>query len=424
VTQVFDSPGAPPIEERSPTIVLTFCWSFGIPGGVGRHLQELARSLAAEGAKVLVVTLKTARHSRFPRPKLTEEFLGLEVEAELKLLGVEVIRPEPNPLHWMLDARVMKREVAKLLETRQVDAVLSFYYECAFLPDLCAAKGVPWGIVATLQSYAMTRDYECGHSGLSGKLRRRMFQRNVVASHRRAQLIFANSNFTIGELRDVLGVDVSKAKVTYLGVDPKFGAMYDDAEREQRGAVRNLLFFGRVIEEKGIFDALQALAKLKAAGYDDWKLRVLGTGDKQRLRQGIAHFGFEQHVEVLVHQDDKGLREQFAWADLAVLPSHAESFGLAIAEANCAGLPVVAFAAGSVPEVVLDGETAWLAPLGDIDALAACIRAAFDDPTEARRRGRAGNARVLETFRWDRTAKTILGRVAEVGSATDNSTAK
>ena len=395
------------VEERSPTLVLTFCWSIGIPGGVGRHLQELARALAQKGAKVIVVTLRTMRYTRYPRPPLPEQYQGLEVSTELERLGVEIIQPAPHPLHWMLDAGVMKREVAKLLSTRKIDAVLSFYHEAAFLPDLCAAHAVPWGIIATWQSYADAMEQECNRPGLGGKLRKRLFERNIVASHRRAQLIFANSEFTVGELRDVLGVDVKDADVTYLGVDPKFAGV----EREERDAVKHLLFFGRIVDEKGIFDALAALAKLKQEGYVDWTLRVVGTGDKPRLHQALGHYDLKEHVEVLEHQDDQGLLKQFAWADLALLPSRSESFGLAIAEANCAGLPVVGFAAGSVPEVVLDGETAWLAPLGDVDELAACIRAAMDDPTEARRRGLAGRERVLRTFRWDLTAEKILRRI-------------
>ena len=125
--------------DRTPTIVLTFCWSFGIPGGVGRHLQELARALGQAGAKVLLVTVNTTRYSRFPRPELPEHFLGLAVERELATVGVEAIRVEPHPLHWMFDAGRIRDAVQSLLKTRQIDAVLSLYHEAAHLPDLCAA---------------------------------------------------------------------------------------------------------------------------------------------------------------------------------------------------------------------------------------------------------------------------------------------
>ena len=77
---------------------------------------------------------------------------------------------------------------------------------------------------------------------------------------------------------------------------------------------------------------------------------------------------------------DEALRAELEQADLAIMPSHAESFGLALAEAQAAGLPVVAYHAGSVPEVIDDGVSGWLAPLHDVDRLAAFIEAATRDP--------------------------------------------
>ncbi|MEQ1894258.1 MAG: glycosyltransferase, partial [Planctomycetota bacterium] len=99
---------------------------------------------------------------------------------------------------------------------------------------------------------------------------------------------------------------------------------------------------------------------------------------------------------------------ELARAQLAILPSHSESFGLSIAEAQAAALPVVAYAAGSVPEVVADGQTAWLAPLGNLDALTTALAAALDSPTPAHARGLAGRERVARLFRWDRTAERVL----------------
>jgi glycosyltransferase involved in cell wall biosynthesis len=106
--------------------------------------------------------------------------------------------------------------------------------------------------------------------------------------------------------------------------------------------------------------------------------------------------------------DDASLRAALADADLALLPSWSESFGLAIAEAQAAALPVVAYAAGSVPEVVEDGVTAWLAPVRDVAALAERLHAACADPEGAHRMGLAGRARVLARFRWEETAERLL----------------
>jgi glycosyltransferase involved in cell wall biosynthesis len=103
------------------------------------------------------------------------------------------------------------------------------------------------------------------------------------------------------------------------------------------------------------------------------------------------------------------------------MPSYFESFGLSIAEAQAAGLPVVAYAAGSVPEVVRDGHTGWLAPARDIRALAERIGAALADPAEAARRGAAGRERAAAEFDWRRTGRILYGGLAALAAARSSS---
>jgi len=135
------------------------------------------------------------------------------------------------------------------------------------------------------------------------------------------------------------------------------------------------------------------------------------------VRRVAEELGIGELVEVAGHAGDEELGEELRQAQVAILPSHSESFGLSIAEANAAGLPVVAYRAGSVPEVVEDGVTAWLAPLRDVDALAGCIETAMSDPEAAWRAGLAGRKRALTEFRWERTAERIIEGVRSVSKA-------
>ena len=85
-------------------------------------------------------------------------------------------------------------------------------------------------------------------------------------------------------------------------------------------------------------------------------------------------------------------------ADLFLLPSESESFGLAALEAMSCGVPVIASRVGGVPEVVIDGETGLLAPVGDIAAMAAhVVRLLADAPLRARL-GQAARARAETVF--------------------------
>jgi len=391
-----------------PHVVLTHGWGLGTPSGVARHVQELARHLALAGARVTLVCVSTAGYSRFPRPRLAEALHGRALEAELAPLGVEVVRVEPHPLHWMLDGRPVRHALAALLARARPDAVLGFYNEAAYLPELCRAHGITFGYIATWLSYRMALAPERAGRGLHGALMRHANRRFVVEPYRAAEVLFANSEFTRRELVEVVGCDPARIHVTYLGVRPQFHAVPRTTAPEH---IERVLFFGRLVREKGIGDALAALGTLARAGRS-FTLRVLGSGNAEHVRGLVRQHGLEDKVELLPHQGDEGLLRELAWAQLAVLPSHSESFGLSIAEAQAAGLPVVAYAAGSVPEVVEDGTSAWLAPLGDVDGLTRALTAALDAPAECHARGLAGRARVARLFRWERTAERVLSGLA------------
>jgi glycosyltransferase involved in cell wall biosynthesis len=389
---------------RSPTIVLTHGWGLGTPSGVARHVQELARHLGRAGARVLSVNVSTSGYTRFPRPALPDELQGHAIEGELAREGVEVVRVDPHPLHWLFDGRPVRRAVERILAREQVDAVLGFFNEAALLPDLCQARGIVFGYIATWLSYRAALSPHRQGPLLRRLVMRRANQRFIIAPYRRAGVVFANSEFTRGELVDVVGVAPERIVVTYLGVQPELL----DIPRTKPERIERLFFFGRLVPEKGAADLVQALGKLAARGVRGWSLRIAGSGSRDHVARLARELGIAERVEFLPHLNDEDLRAELQAAQLAVLPSYSESFGLAIAEAQAAGLAVVAYAAGSVPEVVEDGKTAWLAPLRDVGALAACIERALNDAEATWRAGLAGRERVRERFTWPNTAARVV----------------
>jgi glycosyltransferase involved in cell wall biosynthesis len=92
------------------------------------------------------------------------------------------------------------------------------------------------------------------------------------------------------------------------------------------------------------------------------------------------------------------LPELLAAADLLVLPSEREAFGQVIVEAMGCGLPVIAAASPGPRHIVADGETGWLVPVGDRDALTAALVAAVNDRDERARRARRAERVAHERF--------------------------
>jgi N-acetyl-alpha-D-glucosaminyl L-malate synthase BshA len=102
--------------------------------------------------------------------------------------------------------------------------------------------------------------------------------------------------------------------------------------------------------------------------------------------------------------------EVLVGADLFLLPSESESFGLAALEAMACHVPVIASDVGGLPEVVAHGETGYLFPVGDVDSMAeAAIRILQDDELRARL-GRAARKRSVEHFDQDR----VVARYREI----------
>ena len=84
--------------------------------------------------------------------------------------------------------------------------------------------------------------------------------------------------------------------------------------------------------------------------------------------------------------------------DLFVHPATAEGLGVIALKAAAAGVPVVGFAAGGLPEAVIDGETGFLVPAEDVDALTAAVARLMDDPALRADLGRAGRKRMQKEF--------------------------
>jgi glycosyltransferase involved in cell wall biosynthesis len=304
----------------------------------------------------------------------------------------------------MLDGRPVRRAVEQVLDREKVDLVLGFFNEMAYLPDLLAGRGVAFGTIATWLSYRMALDPKRMGKGLRRMLLQRGYRRCVIEPYRRASVIFANSEFTRGELIDVVGCDPARIRVNYLGVATTFFGV----PRVKPAKIDRFVFFGRLVPEKGIEDALRALGKLARAGQRDWTFRVMGSGAHDHVRRVAAEEGIAAQIELSDHQGDATLKAELERAHVAILPSWSESFGLSIAEAQAAGLPVVGYLAGSVPEIVENGNTAWLVPLRDVDALARAIEASMRDPEVTYQAGLAGRERVRAMFRWEETAARVL----------------
>jgi N-acetyl-alpha-D-glucosaminyl L-malate synthase BshA len=133
----------------------------------------------------------------------------------------------------------------------------------------------------------------------------------------------------------------------------------------------------------------------------DARLVMVGDGpDKPKAEHLARHLGVARHVLFLGNQEV--MEELLPLADVFLLPSSTESFGLVALEAMSAGVPVVASRVGGLPELVEHGVSGCLEPVDDVDAFVRAVLSILEHPTAARRMGRAGRKRAIERFHVDR----------------------
>lgn len=147
---------------------------------------------------------------------------------------------------------------------------------------------------------------------------------------------------------------------------------------------------------KRIGDLVEVFARVAAEV--PARLVLIGDGPERSAAEARLHeLGLAERVRFL------GMQERFAdllaRADVFVLPSEEESFGLAALEAQACGVPVVGSETGGLAEVIADGETGLLAPVGAVDVLTGHVLGLARDPERRREMGRRARERAVSRFR-------------------------
>jgi glycosyltransferase involved in cell wall biosynthesis len=221
----------------------------------------------------------------------------------------------------------------------------------------------------------------------------------LTQTARRATLVCTTSHYAARTVEAALRVDPSRLHVVPNGIDASFFAV----ERAPRAATGPVLFFGRVMREKGIDTLLSAFA---GSAHRDRELHVVGEGDEPAaLARAVRETGIADRVRFFPWESPSALRARLAQAALAVLPSREESFGNAMAETMAAGTPLVTTTAGSLPELVDSGRTGFLVPPGDAEALRSAMDELLADPVRAEALGRAGRSAMQARYSWQQVAK-------------------
>lgn len=194
-----------------------------------------------------------------------------------------------------------------------------------------------------------------------------------------SDLVTAVSKDLIRQTKELLGVDKEIIPV-YNFVD-KRRYYPKDVSHLKDGFAPNgekiLMHISNFRPVKRVPDVIQVFARVRARMPS--RLLLIGEGPEMAVvRRMVEELGLAEDVFFLGKQED--VAEVISMADLMLLPSSKESFGLVALEAMACGVPVVATRAGGLPEVVIDGVCGLLLPIGDVDGMAeAALRLLQDE---------------------------------------------
>lgn len=169
-------------------------------------------------------------------------------------------------------------------------------------------------------------------------------------------------------------------------------------ERDTAAPV-HIVFMGLLGERKGSLLLIEALSRIDPALA--WKATIAGNGDVAAHRQAAERLGVANRVRLPGWLGPAEVEALLLDADVLTLPSFAENLPMVIIEAFAYGVPVVATPVGAVAEVVEDGVTGFLAPVGDAGALAAAIQKLVESSDLRRKLGAA--ARESHARRFEMT---------------------
>lgn len=354
------------------------------PGGAETHVQALAEGLAARGHDVVVHT--SDLYTEYP-------FVRRELPAVVN--GVRVVRHRARRLAnaWTIMPsmpRALREERADLFHAH------SYGYYHTVVAARAAARAARFVFTPHFHP-PWSMEGGAGRRGLRALFDPTLGQ--YVVS--RADRLIGVSSGEIAVMQRHLRLRAERVRIIPNGFHGSRFVPTPDGEPFRRGFGLGdaplVLFAGRLASNKGL---VPLVAAWELVAKEHPRARLVLAGEDQGWRAKLEAMS---GVPLLFtgHLDEATYRSALAAADVLVLPSEWEAFGIVLAEAAACGTPAVATRVGGAPDVVQDGVTGRLVEYGDASGLARALSELLADPAMRRRMGEAAKARAFAEYSWE-----------------------
>ncbi len=370
-------------------------------GGQNVHVAALAQAMGRRGVEVVV---HTRREERDPARRV-EMAPGVVVDHVPAGPAEVVSKDELFP--YMDD---FAADLRRQWRRRRPDVVHAHFWMSGYAA-LRAARPLGIPVVMTFHALGVVKQRHQGSRDTSPPERLRVEEELVAESDR----IVATCSDEVFELLR-LGGARRRISVVPCGVDLTTFTPTGPSEERTPDRAR-LVYVGRLVERKGIGNAISALAGLVNNGGPDAELVVAGGPDASEVDtdpevRRLRALARKAHVEDRVHFRGRVGRTELPAllrsADAVVCVPWYEPFGIVPLEAMACGVPVVASAVGGIIDSVVDGKTGVHVPPRRPDLVAEALRALLRDDERRAAYGAAGVARARARYSWSRIAAATL----------------
>jgi len=379
---------------------------FPLVGGGETFGLRLATQLKNQGVNVLVVTRRVRK----------------DLQPSEIVNGIEIFRVGPVRFGALAKYFMTFTGFFKLVQLRkEYDIIYVNIFRVLGVLGVVAAKILGKKCVLRAGcSGEMSGDYPFReYVGKTQALTRLLFRVYICVRNRillRADS-FVGSSREIGQELSMSGVDSSKVKIIYLGVDTQRFAPLDPVQktilRSKLGLTSERIFCysGKLIRGKGLESLLRVWRKL-LTHHSNIHLLLIGGGENHSLSNEAFLRSFVKENEMLDTVTFTGyvtnVHEYLQAADYFVFPSENEGVPHALIEAMAARLPVLATRVGGIPDIIVDGENGYLIPAGEDQELLAAIRRLLTNESGALEVAQRARAKTETNLTYMATARAHL----------------
>ncbi len=404
-------------------------------GGSEIYFQELSEQMVADGDQVTVLTTDAWDLDHFWAPGRRTIPPGETTHNGVRILRFPVQRASGPPIVYPILRRLMVELGRVPGTTRLLQRMATFTPR---VPAMCRYLATTQDRYDVVHTTNITLDFTilpalrfarrrgiphvCTpfvHLGEPGSryIVRYYAQRHQIDLLRRSDRVIVQTGLE-GDFLAAQGVPRERLRQVGCWIRPETlaGGVGERFRREHGIDGPIVLSIGVAAYDKGTLHTIQALERLWAQGCDATLVLIASTTMAQfEAMYASLPAATRRRIKLLKAVPHATKLDALAAADVFVLPSRTDSFGIVYLEAWMYDVPVIGARAGGVPNVIDDGVDGWLVRFGDVASLASRIELLLRDRDRARAMGRRGHAKVLRELTFDQKYAAMRAIYAEFG---------